>query len=54
MGKAMDLDIVAEGVENVDQANYLAEQGCDCIQGYVFGMPMPADQVGAFLGSFRM
>jgi diguanylate cyclase (GGDEF)-like protein/PAS domain S-box-containing protein len=54
MGKAMDLEIVAEGVENLAQAEYLASQGCNYIQGYVFGKPMFANQVGDYLSSFRM
>jgi diguanylate cyclase (GGDEF)-like protein/PAS domain S-box-containing protein len=54
MGHAMDLGIVAEGVESRDQVEYLANQGCDYFQGFVFGKPMYGDQLGPFLSQFRM
>jgi EAL domain-containing protein (putative c-di-GMP-specific phosphodiesterase class I) len=54
MAHAMDLDLVAEGVESRDQVDYLARQGCDCFQGFVFGKPMFGDQLGPFLSQFRM
>jgi EAL domain-containing protein (putative c-di-GMP-specific phosphodiesterase class I) len=40
LGRALDLDIVAEGVETVDQAKFLAGIGCDKIQGYLVGQPL--------------
>ncbi|MFZ5512450.1 MAG: EAL domain-containing protein [Pseudomonadota bacterium] len=44
MGKGLGLSIVAEGVETREQLAFLVEQGCDVIQGYLFGEPQPADQ----------
>ena len=35
---------VAEGVEEKNQVDFLAEQGCDMIQGFYFAKPMPKDE----------
>jgi diguanylate cyclase (GGDEF)-like protein len=40
MAKGLDLKVVAEGVENHDQLDYLAIQGCDLVQGYLLAKPM--------------
>jgi EAL domain-containing protein (putative c-di-GMP-specific phosphodiesterase class I) len=42
MGHSLGLAIVAEGVETEEQLRYLEAQGCDRIQGYLLGRPMPA------------
>jgi EAL domain-containing protein (putative c-di-GMP-specific phosphodiesterase class I) len=42
LGRALDLDIVAEGVETVDQAHILTQLGCPHAQGYLSGRPAPA------------
>lgn len=39
----LDLGIVAEGVETVEQCEYLAARGVDFLQGYLFGKPLPCD-----------
>jgi len=41
----LDLRVVAEGVETMEVAAYLKEMGCDEIQGYLVGKPMPPDAV---------
>ena len=46
----LDLGIVAEGVETQEQCDYLAAQGVDFLQGYLFGRPVPFD---AFIKSLR-
>jgi EAL domain-containing protein (putative c-di-GMP-specific phosphodiesterase class I) len=44
----LDLGIVAEGVETVEQSNYLAAHGVNFLQGYLFGRPMSgADFIAA-------
>lgn len=42
LGKAMDLTLLAEGVETEGQKEILAELGCDIIQGYLYSKPQPA------------
>ena len=42
MGHRLEVGIVAEGVETEDQAQFLRDHGCDEVQGYHLGRPMPA------------
>jgi diguanylate cyclase (GGDEF)-like protein len=42
LGHAMDLSVVAEGVETDEQLAFLANLGCHTIQGYLFSRPVPA------------
>ena len=44
LAKNLDMLTVAEGVEQREQVEFLASQGCDMIQGYVFAKPMPKDE----------
>ena len=46
----LDLGIVAEGVETQEQSEYLAAQGVDFLQGYLFARPMPP---GEFIEALR-
>ena len=41
MGKDLGLQIIMEGVENGEQAEFLEAIGCDIAQGYYYGKPMP-------------
>ncbi len=49
LGHTLKLGVVAEGVETPEQLAFLAGQGCDRIQGYVFGHPVPPDECAAVL-----
>jgi EAL domain-containing protein (putative c-di-GMP-specific phosphodiesterase class I) len=49
LGRSMQLQIVAEGVETHEQLAFLAEQGCDIAQGYLYSRPVPAEQFEAFM-----
>ena len=42
LAKHLGLSVVAEGVETEDQLRYLDQRGCQYIQGYLTGKPMPA------------
>jgi diguanylate cyclase (GGDEF)-like protein/PAS domain S-box-containing protein len=44
MATALDMSTTAEGVEDAAQAAMIRELGCNKIQGYYFGRPMPADE----------
>ena len=41
MGKDIKLNIIAEGVETVEHAEFLRNVGCDTIQGFLYARPMP-------------
>jgi diguanylate cyclase (GGDEF)-like protein/PAS domain S-box-containing protein len=43
IGKHMNLDVVAEGVETEAQRAKLVELGCDCFQGFLFCQPLPEE-----------
>jgi len=45
MGKSLGLTLVAEGVETPDQHRFLADQGCERAQGFLFGRPMPEEDM---------
>jgi diguanylate cyclase (GGDEF)-like protein len=49
MGHALDLQVVAQGVEQVSQVNRLRDMGCDAAQGRVFGEPMVAVELAKYL-----
>ncbi|MGE8175898.1 putative bifunctional diguanylate cyclase/phosphodiesterase [Pseudomonas fluorescens] len=44
LGQALGLRIVAEGVETDVQQDFLTQLGCDSLQGYLLGHPLPADR----------
>ncbi|HRF90743.1 MAG TPA: GGDEF domain-containing phosphodiesterase, partial [Desulfobacter postgatei] len=50
MARAMSLQTIAEGVETESQMDYLAKEGCDMIQGYLFAKPMPYEEFVSYLG----
>jgi EAL domain-containing protein (putative c-di-GMP-specific phosphodiesterase class I) len=45
----MDLEVVAEGIETVDQLAYLKGAGCQRGQGFYFAKPMPEADAEAYL-----
>jgi EAL domain-containing protein (putative c-di-GMP-specific phosphodiesterase class I) len=49
LAKALRIFVVAEGVEDEDQAARLQALGCDEAQGYLFSRPRPADEVAELL-----
>jgi diguanylate cyclase (GGDEF)-like protein/PAS domain S-box-containing protein len=50
LGHGLEMSIVAEGVETQEQLGFLAEVGCDAVQGYFIGKPAPIGQYSALVG----
>jgi diguanylate cyclase (GGDEF)-like protein/PAS domain S-box-containing protein len=50
LGHGMEMSIVAEGVETAEQLSFLANEGCDAVQGYLLGKPLPIAQYAAVVG----
>lgn len=44
LAKNLNMKIVAEGIETKDQVEFLAQNGCDLIQGFYFARPMPVGE----------
>jgi len=44
LAKSLNMRTVAEGVEEKEQVDFLAKQGCDMIQGFYFAKPMPGEE----------
>ncbi|MEL6447163.1 MAG: EAL domain-containing protein [Pseudomonadota bacterium] len=51
MAHGLNLSVVAEGVETEAQLKCLARLGCDEVQGFLLGKPVPADQFAALFGA---
>jgi diguanylate cyclase (GGDEF)-like protein/PAS domain S-box-containing protein len=51
LGLALGLEVVAEGVETQDQRQFLAQEHCSTIQGYLVAPPMPAEEAFALVES---
>jgi diguanylate cyclase (GGDEF)-like protein/PAS domain S-box-containing protein len=50
LGHGLEMSIVAEGVETQEQLGFLAEEGCDAVQGYFIGRPAPIGQYATLVG----
>ncbi|EIK98711.1 diguanylate cyclase/phosphodiesterase [Pseudomonas sp. M47T1] len=47
LGRSMQLTVIAEGVENQAQQQFLAEEGCEQIQGFIFSVPLAPEEFAA-------
>lgn len=50
LGHGLEMSIIAEGVETVDQLAFLAKEGCDGVQGYLLGKPLPIGKYAGLVG----
>lgn len=50
LGHGLEMSIIAEGVETLDQLTFLAKEGCDGVQGYLLGKPLPIGQYAGLVG----
>lgn len=51
LGRGLNLKILAEGVETLEQLDFLKSLGCDSAQGYLFSRPLSAPMIAQLLGS---
>ncbi|KQQ38877.1 diguanylate cyclase [Rhizobium sp. Leaf306] len=49
IGRSLDIQVVAEGVETEDDIAILRDLGCDSLQGYALARPMPASELTAYV-----
>ena len=49
LGRSLGLRVVAEGVENQDQLDFLDAEGCDGVQGLHLAPPMPRGEIARLL-----
>ena len=49
LAKNLDINVIAEGVENKTQLEYLSQRMCDEVQGFYFYKPMPAEEIEEIL-----
>ena len=49
LARGLDLDIIAEGVENYDQMELLRSLHCYEMQGYLFSIPLPEKEIAPFI-----
>lgn len=49
LAHSLNLELIAEGVETVEQKEFLVKSGCENIQGYLYAKPMPSEQMKMFL-----
>lgn len=45
LAQSLDIPVLAEGVESADHLKFLQEEGCDQVQGYLYGKPVPLSQL---------
>jgi diguanylate cyclase (GGDEF)-like protein/PAS domain S-box-containing protein len=50
LGHGLEMSIIAEGVETIDQLAFLAREGCDGVQGYLLGKPLPIGKYAGLVG----
>jgi EAL domain-containing protein (putative c-di-GMP-specific phosphodiesterase class I) len=53
MAAGLGIEVTAEGVENEEQLAFLKQAGCQIVQGYYFGSPLPAEELAKLVRQVR-
>lgn len=53
LGKSLQLQVIAEGIEREEQQTMLQRLGCDLGQGYLYNRPLPASEIETLLAEHR-
>ncbi|WP_373071487.1 EAL domain-containing protein [Sulfurimonas sp.] len=53
MGQTLNMNIIAEGIEQKEQVEYLKEIGCNCYQGYYCSKPLPVEEFEKFYKEYK-
>ena len=51
MARALDIAVIAEGVETIEQADALRQMGVPYVQGFLFAKPRPPEEIESWLGA---
>jgi EAL domain-containing protein (putative c-di-GMP-specific phosphodiesterase class I) len=49
LGRSLGMGVVAEGVETIDQMQFLTDEACDEVQGYLVGKPQPIERLARYV-----
>ncbi len=52
MARGLGMKIIAEGIEDVEQVNFLRKIGCDIVQGFIFSRPMPIENFSGYVENY--
>jgi EAL domain-containing protein (putative c-di-GMP-specific phosphodiesterase class I) len=53
LGRDLEMNVVAEGIETEDQFRFLQSLGCELAQGYLFSRPVPLDRLRQLLSAWK-
>ena len=53
LGRALNLSVIAEGVETIEHEKFLVTEGCDEVQGFRYSRPVPAEDFLDFVKNYN-